>query len=158
MKSLYAPHPSFQTCTYQANRIIVPRIRCRRSTVCFAYPHAVVANGRSRILRIPFTGSVKLRALLLKAGPGDKTPAKVSLVCRTIDYAGVGRDEKPQFANENNIDFDDIADKTPTQEFNVPQGREIGEYQVRYTPHKPCFLTWVSQGSPGLRNSRIFLP
>lgn len=33
-----------------------------------------------RILRVPFTGSVKLRSLLLKAGPADQTPMKVALV------------------------------------------------------------------------------
>ena len=32
------------------------------------------------IIRVPFTGSVKLRSLLLKSGPGDHTPAKVALV------------------------------------------------------------------------------
>lgn len=32
------------------------------------------------ILRIPFTGSVKLRGLLLKTGPGEQTPEKVMLV------------------------------------------------------------------------------
>lgn len=37
--------------------------------------------GYNRILRIPFTGSVRLRALLLKAGPGAQTPSKVNLVC-----------------------------------------------------------------------------
>ena len=33
-----------------------------------------------RIIRVPFTGSVKLRSLLLKTGPGDQTPQTVSLV------------------------------------------------------------------------------
>lgn len=33
-----------------------------------------------RILRVPFTGSVKLRSLLLKTGPSDQTPTKVVLV------------------------------------------------------------------------------
>lgn len=33
-----------------------------------------------RIIRIPFTGSVKLRYLLLKTGPTDNTPVKVALV------------------------------------------------------------------------------
>ena len=28
------------------------------------------------IIRIPFTGSVRLRSLLLKSGPGEQTPAK----------------------------------------------------------------------------------
>ncbi|THV02761.1 DUF1000-domain-containing protein [Dendrothele bispora CBS 962.96] len=70
----------------------------------------------SLIIRIPFTGSVKLRSLLLKTGPTDLTPAKVAL-----------------FANEDNLDFSDIADKSPTQEFDVAQGREIGEYVVKTT-------------------------
>lgn len=34
----------------------------------------------SRILRVPFTGSVKLRSILLKTGPGDQTPLKVAVV------------------------------------------------------------------------------
>lgn len=38
----------------------------------------------------------------------------------------------PQFANEDNLDFDDVSDKTPTQEFDVAQGREVGEYAVKY--------------------------
>jgi len=66
------------------------------------------------ILRVPFTGSVKLRALLLKTGPTDQTPSKVVL-----------------FANEDNLDFDDAVDKAPTQDFDVPQGREVGEYVVK---------------------------
>ncbi|KAF7299400.1 PITH domain-containing protein [Mycena indigotica] len=66
------------------------------------------------IIRIPFTSSVRLRSLLLKTGPGDQTPSKVAL-----------------FANEDNFDFDDVADKTPTQEFIVAPGREVGEYALR---------------------------
>jgi hypothetical protein len=38
------------------------------------------AYSESSIIRIPFTGSVKLRSLLLKSGPGEQTPAKVALV------------------------------------------------------------------------------
>ncbi|KAJ7051963.1 hypothetical protein C8F01DRAFT_1033951, partial [Mycena amicta] len=30
-----------------------------------------------------------------------------------------------------NFDFDDVADKTPTQELTVAQGREVGEYALR---------------------------
>lgn len=37
-----------------------------------------------------------------------------------------------QFANEENFDFEDAVDKTPTQEFDVAQGREVGEYAVKY--------------------------
>jgi len=61
------------------------------------------------ILHIPFTGSVKLRALLLRTGPTDRTPTKVAL-----------------FANEGCLDFED--DKIPTQEFDIPQSVEVGEY------------------------------
>ncbi|KAG6373304.1 galactose-binding domain-like protein [Boletus reticuloceps] len=68
------------------------------------------------IIRVPFTGSVKLRSLLLKAGPGDQTPQKIAL-----------------FANEPSLDFDDVSDKSPAQEFEVAVGREVGEYAVRAT-------------------------
>lgn len=66
------------------------------------------------IIRVPFTGSVRLRSLLLKTGPGDQTPSKVVL-----------------YANEPSLDFEDVADKDPTQEFDVAQGREVGEYAVK---------------------------
>ncbi|KAF8896495.1 galactose-binding domain-like protein [Infundibulicybe gibba] len=66
------------------------------------------------IIRIPFTGSVKLRSLLLKTGPAGQTPSKVAL-----------------FVNEPSLDFDDISDRTPIQEFDIPQGREVGEYSIR---------------------------
>jgi hypothetical protein len=105
-------------------------------------PFMVAADDRWRILRIPFTASVKLRALLLKAGPGDNTPAKVLLVGKTVDGVREESNGRIQFANENNIDFDDIAERTPTQEFDVPQGREVGEYQVRYLPQ--CSLRELS--------------
>ncbi|KIL67450.1 hypothetical protein M378DRAFT_73711 [Amanita muscaria Koide BX008] len=65
------------------------------------------------IIRVPFTGSVRLRAILLKSGPAEYTPSKVIL-----------------YANELNADFNDIADMKPTQEFCVAQGREVGEYAV----------------------------
>ncbi|KAG5635781.1 hypothetical protein H0H81_010141 [Sphagnurus paluster] len=70
------------------------------------------------IIRIPFTGSVRLRSLLLKTGPTDQTPSKVALMLS-------------QFANAANLDFDDINDRKPTQEFDVAQGREVGEYAVK---------------------------
>ncbi|CAA7268165.1 unnamed protein product [Cyclocybe aegerita] len=66
------------------------------------------------IIRVPFTGSVRLRSVLLKAGPGDQTPSKITL-----------------FANEPTLDFDDVTDKQPIQEFDVPRGREVGEYAVK---------------------------
>ncbi|KAF8638179.1 hypothetical protein AX17_002377 [Amanita inopinata Kibby_2008] len=66
------------------------------------------------IVRIPFTGSVRLRAILLKAGPAEYTPSKVLL-----------------FANDMSVDFEDVAEKLPTQEITVAQGRAVGEYAVK---------------------------
>jgi len=66
------------------------------------------------ILRIPFTGSVKLRSLLIRSGPGEQTPSKVCL-----------------YPNDDHLDFDDTASKKPTQEFEVIQSNEIGEYTVK---------------------------
>ncbi len=37
-----------------------------------------------------------------------------------------------QFPNLEHLDFSDIADRKPAQEFNIPQGRDIGEYHVMY--------------------------
>jgi len=65
-------------------------------------------------IRIPFTGSVKLRSILLKTGPGEQTPTKICI-----------------FPNEDSLDFDDVTDKKPVQEFNVVQSREVGEYTVK---------------------------
>ncbi len=30
------------------------------------------------------------------------------------------------------LDFSDLEDKKPIQEFTIPQGREVGEYHVMY--------------------------
>nr|GAT56071.1 predicted protein [Mycena chlorophos] len=92
------------------------------------------------IIRIPFTASVRLRSLLLKTGPGDQTPAKVAL-----------------YSNENNFDFDDIGDKTPTQEFVVAQGRDVGEYALRTA--KFSNVSWVSllfPASQGADTTQIY--
>jgi len=93
------------------------------------------------IIRVPFTGSVKLRALLLKAGPQAQTPAKIAL-----------------FANENNLDFEDVADWKPTQELTIADtGREIGEYQVmsaKFT-NISCVTLFVP-ASQGAETTRIY--
>jgi len=92
------------------------------------------------IIRVPFTGSVKLRSLLLKSGPADQTPAKVAL-----------------FANADNLDFGDTTDKEPLQQFDVAVGREVGEYAV-----KPAKFSNVSSvtlffpASQGAETTRIY--
>ncbi|KAJ3744212.1 galactose-binding domain-like protein [Lentinula detonsa] len=92
------------------------------------------------IIRIPFTGSVKLRSVLLKTGPADLTPLKVVL-----------------FANEDNLDFQDVADRKPTQEFDIAQGREVGEYAVK-TAKFPnvSSLTLFFPSSQGAETVRIY--
>jgi hypothetical protein len=84
------------------------------------------------IIRVPFTGSVKLRSLLLKSGPGDQTPAKVKLVsvCLCAKTPKTLTNLSLQFANVDNFDFED-ADKEPLQELDVAVGREVGEYAVK---------------------------
>ncbi|KAF8824997.1 hypothetical protein HHX47_DHR7000603 [Lentinula edodes] len=41
------------------------------------------------------------------------------------------RASEDKFANQDNLDFQDVTDKKPTQEFDVAQGREVGEYAVK---------------------------
>ena len=43
-----------------------------------------------------------------------------------------------QFPNTDALDFSDIADMKPVQEFSVPQGREVGEYSVMYVLAHLC--------------------
>jgi hypothetical protein len=90
------------------------------------------------IIRIPITGSVKLRSLLLKSGPGEQTPAKVSLVRHSILRRIKGISQRYlllilqiQFANIDNLDFSDAQDKEPLQQFDIAVGREVGEYTLR---------------------------
>ena len=84
-----------------------------------------------RIIRIPFIGSVRLKSLLLKSGPGDQTPSKIALVHTTICLL-LSISLLFQFANAQTLDFDDINDETPTQELGIPQSREVGEYSLKY--------------------------
>ncbi|KAI0249843.1 DUF1000-domain-containing protein [Lactifluus subvellereus] len=92
------------------------------------------------IIRVPFTGSVKLRSLLLKSGPGEQTPAKVAL-----------------FANIDNLDFSDAQDEEPLQQLDVAVGREVGQY-----PLKPAKFPNVSTitlffpASQGAETIRIY--
>ncbi|GAA6063140.1 hypothetical protein JCM10212_001188 [Sporobolomyces blumeae] len=65
------------------------------------------------ILRIPFTGSVKLRSILIKAGPGGFTPDKMQV-----------------FANRQ-LDFDEATSTEVTQSFDVAATNQVAEYVVR---------------------------
>ncbi|KAG1821561.1 galactose-binding domain-like protein [Suillus subaureus] len=92
------------------------------------------------IIRIPFTGSVKLRSLLLKTGPGDQTPAKVAL-----------------FSNQPSMDFNDVSDKAPVQEFDIPQDRNVAEYAVKTAKfNNVSSLTLFFPAAQGADMTRIY--
>ncbi|KAG2153967.1 galactose-binding domain-like protein [Suillus clintonianus] len=92
------------------------------------------------ILRIPFTGSVRLRSLLLKTGPGDQTPTKVAL-----------------FSNQPSMDFNDVSDKAPVQEFDIPQDRNVAEYAVKTAKfNNVSSLTLFFPASQGADTTRIY--
>ncbi|KAI5480900.1 hypothetical protein MNV49_006709 [Pseudohyphozyma bogoriensis] len=65
------------------------------------------------ILHIPFTGSIKLRALVIKSGPVGHTPDKVKI-----------------FVNQT-LDFDEAGSTEATQTIDIPVSREAVEYALR---------------------------
>ncbi|KAG8875844.1 hypothetical protein FRC20_002874 [Serendipita sp. 405] len=84
------------------------------------------------IIRIPFTNSsAKLLSILVKAGPGEQTPAKLSLVSASFLRSNPLSNVR-EFVNEDAMDFEDIDQKEAAQELDIPQSREIGEYQLKY--------------------------
>jgi len=61
------------------------------------------------------------------------------------------------FANESNLDFDDVSEKTPTQEFDIPQGREVGEYVVKTAKFSNLSsITLFFPGAQGADTTQIF--
>ncbi|KAK8849497.1 hypothetical protein IAR55_004831 [Kwoniella newhampshirensis] len=66
------------------------------------------------IIKIPFTSSVSLRSITLKAGPSGRTPREMHL-----------------FRDQPGLDFSDASSSTPTQAFDVVPVREGVEYQVK---------------------------
>ncbi|BGP15862.1 hypothetical protein JCM10213_005652 [Rhodosporidiobolus nylandii] len=65
------------------------------------------------ILQIPFTGSIKLRSILIKSGPAGFTPDKMQV-----------------YANQK-LDFDEASSVDVTQSFDVAVTREVIEFAVR---------------------------
>ncbi|KIM40451.1 hypothetical protein M413DRAFT_445908 [Hebeloma cylindrosporum] len=92
------------------------------------------------IIRVPFTGTVRLTALLLKAGPAGHTPSNILL-----------------FPNEPTLDFNDIPDVKPTQEFAVPQNRDVGEYSIKTTKFSNVStITLFIPAAQGEETTRIY--
>ncbi|KAL7752813.1 hypothetical protein RI367_001816 [Sorochytrium milnesiophthora] len=54
------------------------------------------------ILHVPFTGSVKLKSIAVRGGPGDAAPSKLKV-----------------FINSDQLDFDAAESTEPTQEFEL---------------------------------------
>ncbi|GAA5958996.1 hypothetical protein JCM8115_000718 [Rhodotorula mucilaginosa] len=65
------------------------------------------------ILHIPFTGNIKLRSIVIRAGPAGFTPDKMQV-----------------YANQL-LDFDEATSVDPTQTFEVPVSRDVVEFAVR---------------------------
>ncbi|CAO3671023.1 unnamed protein product [Umbelopsis vinacea] len=69
------------------------------------------------IIFIPFTGSVKLRSICLRSGHGDYAPSKLKI-----------------YTNKDGIDFDDVNDLQPVQEYDLVRGSDdVVEYTTRST-------------------------
>jgi PITH domain len=69
------------------------------------------------IIRIPFIGSVKLRAIIMKAGPNEQTPEELHV-----------------FANRDELDFDQASSGAPepTQKLSsIAVGREVISYPLK---------------------------
>lgn len=63
------------------------------------------------IIHIPFTGSVQLRALVLRSGPGPSTPRAIHL-----------------YKNRESLDFDEAADGKPNQKLeSIPDSNDVVE-------------------------------
>jgi len=91
------------------------------------------------IIRVSFTGSVKLRSVLLKCGPEDHTPDRMLL-----------------YATEESLDFSDISDRQASQEIAVPQTRDIGEHVVKASKFSNVSsLTLFFPASQGANTLRI---
>ncbi|GAA5981741.1 hypothetical protein JCM10908_004583 [Rhodotorula pacifica] len=80
------------------------------------------------ILHIPFTGNIKLRSIVIRAGPAGYTPDKMQV-----------------YANQL-LDFDEATALDPTQTFEVPISRDVVEFAVR--PAK----------FPSVRSLTLFFP
>ncbi|KDQ13483.1 hypothetical protein BOTBODRAFT_33501 [Botryobasidium botryosum FD-172 SS1] len=91
------------------------------------------------IIRIPFTGSVKIRSILIKSGPEAHTPSKISA-----------------FVNLDILDFDDAESKQPAQEFDIVQSREVGEYAVNSKFSRAQTLTLFIPSAQGADTARIY--
>lgn len=92
------------------------------------------------IIRVPFTGSVKLLKFSLRTENDERGASKVQL-----------------FANEPSLDFSDIDSKTPSQEFDVAETRDVSEYSVKSTKFgSVSSVTVFIPSSRGADSTKLF--
>lgn len=81
------------------------------------------------VFLVPFTASVSLRSITIKAGPSGHTPREVHIVSqqqvRQLHPAHIG-----QYRDAPGMDFGD-TDRTATQVLEMVESREGVEYQVK---------------------------
>ncbi|KLO05769.1 DUF1000-domain-containing protein [Schizopora paradoxa] len=96
------------------------------------------------IVRVLFTGSVKLRSVMLKCGPEDHTPERMLL-----------------YATEESLDFSDIADRPASQEIAIPRTQDVAEHIVKASKFSNISTLTLffpaAQGADTLRISYIGL-
>ncbi|KAJ8488115.1 hypothetical protein ONZ45_g14073 [Pleurotus djamor] len=92
------------------------------------------------IVRIPFLSGVKVRSLLIKAGPSEHTPSKVSM-----------------YTDNSVLSFDDVSDKDPVQEIDLVQTREVAEYPLRTAKFSNISsVTLFFPASQGAENIQLY--
>lgn len=97
------------------------------------------------LITVPFTGSVRLRALLLRTGPGGATPRAVHL-----------------FKNVEALDFENAADETPppTQKLmSIPETSDVVEIPLLAArfPDVQTLTLYVPGSLDGKRSRVSFL-
>ena len=97
------------------------------------------------LITVPFTGSVRVRALLLRSGPGGATPRAVHL-----------------YKNAESLDFDDAADESPppTQKLtSVPETSEVVEIPLLAArfPDVQALTLYIPGSLGGARTRLSFL-
>jgi len=65
------------------------------------------------IIHIPFTGAIKLKSIIILGGNGGQAPSKLKI-----------------FTNRDDIDFSNVSDISPVQEWDLVEAGEI-EYPTK---------------------------
>ncbi|KAI1425554.1 PITH domain-containing protein [Xylaria sp. FL1777] len=77
-------------------------------------PELVSDTDEQMIMNVPFTGQVKLHSILLRSSPSSSAP-------RTLRV----------FINRDDIDFDNVNNLKPVQQFELSQTSEVQELPVK---------------------------